>query len=50
LRVLQFLSVNDDGRGEFQVYNKAKNSRWLGLTRAMFVIIQIRRWMGIKES
>ena len=48
LRILHFLGVDDNGRSEFLAYNKAKIARWPGLTRAMFVIMQIKRKIGIK--
>jgi hypothetical protein len=50
LRVLRFLGVDDDGRVAFPAYNKAKVPRWPGLARAMFVVLQMRRRIGIRRG
>jgi hypothetical protein len=50
LRVLEFLGLDDDGRVEFPIHNKAKALRWPGLTRAMFIAEQIKYRMGIKAG
>lgn len=48
LRVLQFLGLEDDGRRNFAIHNKARKLRWPSLTRAMFGIVQIKRRIGIE--
>ena len=47
LRVLRFLGVEDDGRTDFPTFNRAKVPRWPQVARAMFVVTQIKRRLGI---
>jgi hypothetical protein len=47
LRVLRFLGLNDDGRLDFAIHNKAKKMRWPSLTRVAFDLIQIKGQIGI---
>lgn len=52
LRVLQFLGVDDDGRVEFPILNKARIVRWQFLHRIQFrlteAITQAKRRTGVK--
>jgi hypothetical protein len=47
-RALQFLGVPDDGRTAFPVHNAARAARYPGLTRALFVVAQVKRRLGIR--
>lgn len=47
LRVLRFLGLEDDGRLDFTIYNKAKKLRWANLTRLTFDMLQIKARIGL---
>jgi hypothetical protein len=47
LKVLRFLSLDDDGRSEFPVYNSARRLQWPRLTRFMFLAMQAKEQVGI---
>lgn len=48
VRALRFLSVDDDFRREFPVYNNARVIRWPRLTRALFLVIRMKDRLGIR--
>jgi hypothetical protein len=50
LRVLDFLGVLDDGRSYFPAFNTARRLRWPRLTRAVFLLAQLRRRLGIRRG
>jgi hypothetical protein len=47
VRVLQFLGVDDDGRRNFPIYNRARTMRWPVAARFLFVLLQLKERLGL---
>lgn len=47
LKILAFLGVDDDGRNEFPIFNRAKERRWMFLRKAVLQAGRLKQKLGI---